>query len=513
VFVNSSLLIFRCTDTEIYFFKVQFAGVCVSVISGKREIMGKYEYQKLVDQFSLEIKEGVLSAGTKMPSIRSLSRMQKVSKTTIITAYSQLEAIGLIESRPKSGFFVCSQKHDDYKLKHPEKSRPEIRPALVSTSQIIVDIMEKAASFDLLPKVDQQTGNVELRQCLSRAQRRETEAEQHYYDEPLGSLALRQEIAARVHHSQQEISVDDLVITHGCQHSLLLALMSATEPGDIVAIESPGFYGAIQLLQALNRKVIEMPSSPSTGIDVEAFQQAANQWNIKALIVAPNYSTPTGACMPDEAKIQLLDCCIRKQITIIEDDVYSDLYFGLNKPRSIYSLDISGTVILCSSFSKTLSRDLRLGWILPGKFIQKIKRLKIVTSISVGITLQKGLAMYLEQGSYERYIKKKRRELELQSMQWQDAIKNHLVSVQSCSAPKGGLTLWAELPTNIDTIKLYEKAQSKGITITPGPLFSPQKLSPKNKYRNYLRLSFSEVLTPKRVEALKSLEGLIQRLN
>ena len=473
--------------------------------------MSEYQYQKLVDQFSREIKEGALPPGTKMPSIRSLSHIQKVSKTTVVTAYSQLEAIGLIESRPKSGFFVCPQKHGYFKLKHPEKSRPVIRPALVSTSQIIVDIMEKAASFDLLPKVDQQEGNSELRQCLSRAQRRETETEQHYYDEPLGDFKLRQQIASRVHHSKREVSEGDLVITHGCQHSLLLALMSSTEPGDIVAIESPGFYGAIQLLEALNRKVIEMPSSPSTGIDVEAFQQAVNQWDIKALIVAPNYSTPTGACMPDDAKIQLLDCCIKKQITIIEDDVYSDLYFGLNKPRSIYSFDTSGTVILCSSFSKTLSRDLRLGWILPGKFIQKVKRLKIVTSISVGITLQKGLALYLEQGSYERYIKKKRRELEFQSMQWQEAIKNHLLSVQSCSAPRGGLTLWAELPAAIDAIKLYEKAQSKGITITPGPLFSPQKLSPKNKYRSYLRLSFSEVLTEKRAEALKSLEGLIQK--
>lgn len=475
--------------------------------------MSEYQYQKLVDQFSREIKEGALPPGTKMPSIRSLSRIQRVSKTTVVTAYSQLEAIGLIKSRPKSGFFVCPQKHGYFKLKHPEKSRPVIRPALVSASQIIVDIMEKAASFDLLPKVDQQEGNSELRQCLSRAQRRETETEQHYYDEPLGDFKLRQQIASRVHHSKREVSEGDLVITHGCQHSLLLALMSSTDPGDIVAIESPGFYGAIQLLEALNRKVIEMPSSPSTGIDVEAFQQAVNQWDIKALIVAPNYSTPTGACMPDDAKIQLLDCCIKKQITIIEDDVYSDLYFGLNKPRSIYSFDTSGTVILCSSFSKTLSRDLRLGWILPGKFIQKVKRLKIVTSISVGITLQKGLALYLEQGCYECYIKKKRRELEFQSMQWQEAIKNHLLSVQSCSAPKGGLTFWAELPATIDTIKLYEKAQDKGITITPGPLFSPQKLSPKNKYKNYLRLSFSEVLTDKRKEALICLEGLIQELS
>lgn len=467
--------------------------------------MSGYQYQKLVDYFSREIRDGVLLPGIKMPSIRSLSRLQGVSKTTVITAYSQLEALGLIESRPKSGFFVCVQKQEGFKLKHPENSRPMVKPAMVSTSQIIIDMMEKAASFDLLPKVKQQSGNVELRQCLSRAQRGESGTEQNYYDEPLGLLALRQQVAQRVYHSQHTVSTDNIVITHGCQHALLLALMSTTEPGDIVAIESPGFYGAIQLLKALNIKVIELPSSPSTGIDVDTFEQATNQWNIKALMVAPNYSTPTGACMPDSAKIQLLECCISKEITIIEDDVYSDLYFGLNKPRSIYSFDATGTVILCSSFSKSLSRDLRVGWILPGKYIQKVKQLKIVTSIATGITIQKGLAMYLEKGCYERYIKKQRSVLGIQSIQWQDAIKQYLLSVKSCSTPKGGLALWAELPTRIDTIKLYKKAQSKGITITPGSLFSSQ-----NKYRNYLRLSFSEQLTEKRMEALVTLEDLVQ---
>jgi len=467
--------------------------------------MRDYQYQKLVDQFSREIKDGVLSAGTKIPSIRSLSHLNNVSKTTVITAYSQLEAKGLIESRPKSGFFVSVQKQDNFKLKHPGISQPSVKPAVVSTNQIIIDIMENAASFDLLPKIGPQTDNVDLKQCLSRAQRRESGAEQHYYDEPLGLFALRKQIAQRIYHSQRVVTADDIVITHGCQNALLLALMSTTKPGDIVAIESPGFYGAIQLLKTLNLKVIELPSFPSTGVDVDIFEQAVNQWKIKALIVSPNYSTPTGACMPDSAKKQLLECCINQNITIIEDDIYSDLYFGLNKPQSIYSFDTKGIVILCSSYSKSLSRDLRLGWILPGKHIQKVKQLKIVTSIATGITVQKGLAMYLEHGYYERYIKKQRRVLEVQSIQLQGVIKQHLLSVQSCSTPKGGLVLWAELPADIDTIKLYRKAQDEGITITPGSLFSSQ-----NKYQNFLRLSFSEVLTEERTEALKRIEMLIQ---
>ena len=467
--------------------------------------MRQYQYQKLVEHFSQDIQQGVLLPGTKMPSIRDLARTRHISKSTVITAYSRLEASGLIESRPKSGFFVCAQKLEGLRLNSPDKSQPKLKPTIVSTNQVIVDIMEKAASFDLLPDIDPQPGNIELRQCLSRAQRNQGILEQHYYDEPLGLQALREQIAQRTHHAKRFISSDEVVITHGCQHSLLLALMALTKPGDIVAIESPGFYGAIQLLETLNIKVIELPSSSSTGIDIDAFEQAIRQWEINALIVAPNYSTPSGACMPDTAKVQLLELCIAHQVTIIEDDVYSDLFFGLSKPRSIYSFDSTGNVILCSSFSKSLSRDLRVGWILPGKYIQKVKQLKVVTSIATSITTQLGVAMYLVQGSYERYLKQRRRELEGQSIQWQNAIKKYFSSVVSCSNPKGGMALWAELPPRIDTLKLYTEAQKQSITITPGPLFSAQK-----RYQNFLRISFSEELTAKRKNVLKRLEILTQ---
>ncbi|WP_461481715.1 aminotransferase-like domain-containing protein [Porticoccus sp.] len=468
--------------------------------------MSSYQYQKLVTQFAQDITQGSLRPGDRMPSIRQLATAWRVSKTTVITAYNRLEAMGLIESRPKSGFFVrAQQRHRQQPLQAPQQSRPRVKPFSVSSSQVIVDIMEKAASFDLLPDVAQQEGNTELRQCLSRAQRRQGLIEQHYYDEPLGHHALREQIARRVHHGQRAIDADEVVITHGCQHALLLALMAVAQPGDIVAVESPGFYGAIQLLETLNIQVIELPSSPATGIDVEAFGQALRQWDIVALIVAANYATPTGACMPDAAKQALLAICGAHRVTIIEDDVYGELYFGPSKPRSLYSFDTSGAVILCASFSKSLSRDLRIGWLLPGKYSQKVKQLKVVTAIAIGTTTQKGVALYLAQGSYERYLKKRRRELEGQLIQWQNAIKQYFPSAQSCSSPQGGLALWAELPTGVDTIKLYARAQQQGITITPGPLFSAQK-----RYRNYLRLSFAEPLTAKRENALKCLERLVQ---
>lgn len=468
--------------------------------------MRDYRYQQLADQIARDIEQGVRRPGEKLSSIRTLAIESKTSRTTVIMAYSQLEDRGLIESRPKSGFFVRSRKFAGNTPALPETSLPKLKPTIVSSSQVIMDLLENAASFDLLPSKTQAEGNAELRQCLSRAQRRQGYREQNYYDEPLGLHELRHQIATRIDHGGHPPSPHDILITHGCQHALLLALMATTRPGDIVAMESPGFYGSIQLLDSLGLRVVELPCSPVAGMDIEALRQAVRQWHLKALIVAPNFATPTGACMSDRNKQALLNECRSRGITIIEDDVYSDLYFGSHKPRSIYSFDDGNNVILCSSFSKTLSRDLRIGWMLPGKFRQKVTQLKVVTAIATGITQQRGAAMYLASGCYERFMKKRRRELADRAIQWQNAVRQQLGTVKCFSDPLGGLALWAELPEQIDTIKLYSAAREQGITITPGPLFSVQ-----GRYRNYLRLSFSEALTAEREQALTRLEQLIRQ--
>ena len=465
--------------------------------------MSHYRYQTLVSEFAQEIAQGRLPPGERLPSIRDLAKTSGFSKTTVITAYSRLESMGLIESHPKSGFFVRAQPFHSPSRRAPSNSPLHTEPAVVSINQVILDIMEQAASFDLLPGIEQWAGNIELRRCLSRAQRSQGLLEQHYYDEPQGLLALREQIASRTP-APQPLKADEVVITHGCQHALLLALMATTQAGDIVAIESPGFYGAIQLLDTLGLRAIELASSPDTGLDLAAFEAAIKQWPIKSLITAPNFATPTGAMMPEAAKRNLLSLCISHGITVIEDDVYSELYFGPNRPRSLFTYDTTGNVILCSSFSKALSRDLRVGWILPGMHLQRVKQLKVVTSIASSTTTQRGISLYMAQGGCDRHLKKRRSELQRQATQWLNAVREHVPSIRSCSNPRGGLAFWAELPPRLDSLDLYSSARKRGIILTPGPLFSPHK-----RYRNYLRLSFSEPLTEKRRQALCQLQEII----
>ena len=462
-------------------------------------------YQELTDNFRMEIKDGLRQPGDRMPSLRELCLARKISKSTVLSAYGRLEAEGLLESRPRSGYFVKVQSAGAAPAIIQRGSNPDSVPLPVSTDKVIINIMEKGAAFDLLPSKEKEKENRELRQCLARAYRRQSSYQQNYYNPPQGSTELRQQIVKRLHAGGSHLDSDDIAITSGCQSALLMALMATTKPGDVVAIESPGFYGAIQLMETLGLQIIELPSTPTDGISVEAMDDAFKRWRVSALIVSPCYSTPTGSCISEADKKTILTLCIGCEIAIIEDDIYGELNFGLERPRTLHSYDKTGSVLLCSSFSKCLSRDLRIGWIAPGKYREQIKRLKIMTSLSTSSTLQEGIADYLQRGFFERHLRQKRLHLAKQCRQLQDLIPKLLPKAVSWTQPAGGLSLWLELPQSVDTTQLYRQAQTKGITITPGALFTSQK-----KYTHFLRLSFAHEWSEGRISALTEIGKIIE---
>lgn len=465
--------------------------------------MKVFLYQELIIYLEKQIKDGHLGSGSRMPSIRKLCHSHNISKSTVLSAYGYLESQGMIESRPRSGYFVRTSLAGSIR-KTENFNDQSTKPALVTPDQFVIHLMERGAAFDLIQSNSNEEDNVELRRCLARAYRAQSSKEQSYYDSPQGLIGLRAEISRRQTIQGTPLESQDITITSGCQNSLLIALMATTNPGDIVAVESPGFYGSIQLAQALGLKILEIPSDPSGGIGIEATTNALDTWNVKALIISPNFSTPTGSCLSDADKRALLALCTQHHVTIIEDDIYSELSFELNRPRTLYSMDTTGEVILCSSFSKSLSRDLRIGWIASSKHKEAIRRLKVVTTLSVSKTTQGALADYMSRGLFERHIRKKRILLAKQCNQLQQLLLNKLPEGTSWATPKGGLSLWLILPEHINTTSLYSKALEQGITITPGILFSTQ-----NKYQNCLRISFAHQWIAERVRALEILGGLI----
>jgi len=471
--------------------------------------MSEYLYLQLAEQLRDKINTGQFALMSKLPSVRALCNDTGLSKSTVLAAYATLETQGVIEARDRSGYYVCQSKNSFAEgLKQPAISNPSVAPRLISRSQVIIDIMQRGAAFDLLSDNQRVPHNEELRRCLSTAQRAQNSQQQLYYDQPQGDVELRGLLARQINQGGGGVCASDLVVTSGCQHALLMAMMCCTEPGDLVAIESPSFYGALELLEVLGRKVLEIPSAADTGISPDALKLACSHWEIKALILSPSFATPTGACMPDEHKRKIITLADLHQFAVIEDDIYAQLHFSLQRPRSLYSFATKGNVLLCSSLSKTLSRDLRLGWIAPGKYKEKILRLKITTSMANSVSVQQGVSLFIAKGGLERHLKQRRTQLRAQYEQLAVLIAKHLPQALSASEPIGGMVLWLELPEAVNTLKLYSQARAVGLTITPGGIFSAQE-----SYQNFLRISFAHPWDERRTQAFIQLTQLINNVN
>ena len=455
-------------------------------------------YQLIEKDLTEQIMSGRLRYQDRLPSLRSLCASYSVSKGTTLHALQRLEARGLIESRPRSGFYVALKVASEKITETPRK------PADVRVNSLLVDIMDHGAAFDICPGAggENTQGLEALNRALNRAMRKQRGQSHLYYDAPAGLPELREQLALRLQRRGCRLTRDDIAITSGCQNALFLALMATCQPGDVVAVEAPGFYGVLQLLEQLRLKVVEIPSSPVTGVSTEALEEAVKQWPVKACVVSPCFSTPAGAVLPEPSREHLLTLAGKHDFAIIEDDIYADTALGLT-PDPLKKDDDSGRVILCSSFSKSLSRDLRIGWVSGGRWHEQILQLKLVTQLASPEGIQRGLSEFLADGSFATHIKRYQGQLRRQRDELVREISNW-PQADLHSIPQGGLTLWLELKLSFDTTELYLKAKKNNVFITPGVLFSGE-----DKFRHHLRLSFAHPWNDARTSALKSIQTLI----
>lgn len=465
--------------------------------------MSEYIYQKLAAQLRAQILAGQFQIGQRLPSIRTLSAEHGVAKITVQHALHKLEASGVVVAKAKSGYYVSEQANA-----HEPKANinQPSEPKSIDVPDVFYQIMARSAAFDIAPhqQSHEQLSSHQslLNRYLSRSQRQGGYKHYQYYGDPAGDSFLREQICQQYRRRNTPVSPDQVCITAGCQNALFIALMASCKPGDTVAIESPGFYGVLQLLQQLNLKAIEIPVSYTQGLDPEKLKQAASQWNIKACVVTPCYATPTGAAMSYEQKQSLVNVAQAHNITLIEDDIYGELGF-YKQPEPLISFKSTAPIILCSSVSKSLSRDLRLGWLICNDNAQSLIQLKLINQLATSQSLQKGLAEFIAEGHYQRHLIQYRRKLLAQRDELRVALAKYWKLDTRFTLPDGGLCLWVQLGTKTNTFSLYAEALEKDIVLTPGRLFSNSQ-----DYDNYLRLSFAHPLTPARENALQQLGQL-----
>src|SRR5687768_3085748 len=277
---------------------------------------------------------------------------------------------------------------------------------------------------------------------------------------------------------------EEILITAGALEALNLCLQAVTRPGDVVAIESPAFYAALQTVERLGLRAVEIATDPVHGADVASLAAAIGRHRVKACWLMPTFQNPTGATMPVEAKREMVALLARHGIPLVEDDVYAELHHGSAAAPPAKAFDGEGLVMHCGSFSKSLAPGYRLGWCVPGRAFQQVERLKLTTSIATSIPVQDGVADFLRQGGYDHHLRALRASLRQQQAAMLRAIESHFPEGTRMTRPDGGYFTWVELPPKADAMALYRAALQKGISVAPGPIFSAQR-----KFGNCLRVN------------------------
>lgn len=453
------------------------------------------------------IASGALQPGQRLPSVRDLAAQNNVSVTTVVQAFATLEEQRLVQPRAKSGYFVAPAARTKAAA-WVRKIRREPEPAKASGPTLAEQVATKPlVSFaGYTPKDKDFFDTDRIRVALSRAARlkRDTLVE---YTSSTGTLALRNAVALRALHLGCALKADDIVITSGCINAVALCLQAVTKPGDLVAIESPTFFGFLDLLESMHLKAMALPTDPRTGVSLPALQLALDTQPIKALLLVPTLSNPLAAVMPLTQKRALARMVAKYQVPLIEDVVFNDLLATDARRRAVKAYDTEGWVMTCGSFAKTVSPGIRLGWVDGGRWSRAVGTLKRVQGASTNAVLEHALADLLTQGSYEAHL---RRLCALMKERLGQARKLILASFPTgtrMNDPPAGYTLWVELPQQVDTMVLFTTCRAQGITVGPGQLFCASK-----RYRHCLRLSFAGTWGPVEQAALLEVGRLAKEL-
>ena len=471
---------------------------------GKNE----HRYLLIAEGVEQQIMTRVLKIGDRLQSVRVLSKEHGVSVSTILQAYLHLEGKGLIESRPQSGYYVrFNPARFPQKI---EKSAPAADVKTKDVERIISEVyddfsMEGYTRFSLSVPSPEILPLAQLNKAMVQALR-DLPGNGTVYEQVQGNELLRRQVARSALTWGGQLAADDIITTSGCMNAISFCLMAVAKPGDCIAVESPVYFGVLRFAQNIGLKVLELPTDPETGVDPADIKKALDTHkDIKALFFVPNFSNPTGYCMPDDQKQAVVKLLSQYGVPLIEDDLYGELYFGKSRPRPCKSFDEEGNVLWCSSISKTLAPGYRVGWTAPGRFMKLVKRQKLYHGITSATAQQAAVANFFATGRYDHHLRKLRQTLHANSLQFMWAIDEYFPKGVKLSRPQGGFILWLELDKKIDTYQLYREAMLNKISVAPGTMFSLQ-----DRYQNCLRLSYGMPWTSQTEKALKKLGGLVK---
>ena len=453
-------------------------------------------YGHLVSLLESAIARGELPSGTRVPPERALAQQLRISRTTVVSAYRELESRGLLRGYVGRGTFVCAAPEPEGT---PFAWRGKIAAAaLRSSDSTLRDVVRNSADSRLLSLA---AGGPAL-DCFPNEAFLEAVNHSLATDSGLvwghgpteGQLGLRTAIAERY-----GVPRESVLILSGAQQGLDLLARCLIDPGDAVIMDRPGYLGAIQSFRAAGAKLIGWDIVRG---DSDELEDLLVRYRPKLIYTNPTFHNPTGVTMPIRMRRELLSLAQRYRVPIVEDATYRDLYFSDAPPPSLRDLDDHNLVIYLNSFSKVMAPGLRLGWIAAApSIVEQIAIIKQRLDPHTPNLVQMAVARLMQQGAFDSHLRGLRVEHARRSTQMIAAIQRHMPPGSIRFArPTGGLYLWCRLGPGLSATALHDRALAAGVTFVPGPAFYPDPAGDSQ-----LRLCFTSVLPRVADECIKRL--------
>jgi DNA-binding transcriptional MocR family regulator len=475
-------------------------------------------YQRLASHYRGAIHAGSLMPGDRMPSLRGLMRQHDISLSTAMQLSRHLESEGWLEARPRSGYFVRRP------LRSTLAAVTEPRMDRAPDPAQYVGIHARVSDFVSRGRLHMVKTNLAVARCspalypgeaLKQAAMRVLRKKPDILvsaTSPRGNAEFRAVLAKRAMALGMTLSPNDVQITNGCMEALNLALRAVAQAGDTIAVESPSFYGLLQVLESLGLRALEIPTSPQTGISIDALELAIQtDDSIKAVVVVPHLQNPLGSIMPDAHKQRLVQLCQASAITLIEDDTYSELVNESKRGdaplRAMKSWDTTGNVIYCASLHKILAPGMRVGWMAAGRWQARVEMLKFTQSRSNEELSQLAAADYIASPAYDRHLRRLRATLQVQRQRTAETIASHFPAGTRLTVPDGGLSLWVEMPQQLSSKRVFDAALKEQILVSPGLMFSNSL-----RFDAFLRISCGWPVDTEVEQALRRLGQIVTGL-
>jgi DNA-binding transcriptional MocR family regulator len=465
----------------------------------------QHSYNKLAQLLIDDIKAARFRVGEKLPSIRKYAEQHSVSASTAIRCYRHLEQKGYVLARPKSGIYVADwkelqRKKNSKTFSHTTSVSAQKQPLeyekLISIQHRMSQLYGLTNShitqgFHLATADPRWYPNVVLARITQRILRDDPNIIGRY---PTGSglPALKQAISDWLGECGVDVPPADWLITHGSTEALNLALRAVAKPGDAVIVESPVYFGLLQLIDSLGLRAIEIPLNDSTGMSLEALQFALeNHSNVKAIIVMPCLQNPSGSVMPDTKKRRLLKIAEHFNLPIIEDDAFGDASGEVDAANPgrltpIKAWDKSGRVIYCGTCSKSIAPGFRVGWINGGRYQRQLENLKLSNTLVCPLLEQTVLAEFIASGAHRKHLKQFRQKLGNTAFTALSAVKKSLPKDTKVLSAANGWWLWLELKESSNALTILQSAITHGMAFAPGIVFSGT-----GKFSNHMRINIA----------------------